>query len=351
MSRQPDADWPPIQFTVAADGNRVAYMHFAGSGPPFLWLLTPGTPPLSLLAGHRTLERFEHFRRGRSLIAFDWRGSGRSGPIDGALTLADLGADLDAAIDVVGSPVDATLPGRACFAVCVHAAHHPGRYRSITIEGGALRAGESWQGLYNRPGWQRDYPEHLRGLAEHYFTLTAEERVRFALQWESGVPASTWASYLESEADVDLTEVLPLIEVPTWVVARLPIDHEPARKMALLLPDSRLSIYEPSTAGAERANRDEWDRQLGAVLGDPPSTPAADPAEVARDDPARISITEREREVLGLIAHGDTNLEIAGTLGIVEGTVKRHVSNLLQKTGLKNRRQLMRFADARERAN
>lgn len=50
-------------------------------------------------------------------------------------------------------------------------------------------------------------------------------------------------------------------------------------------------------------------------------------------------ITEREREVLELVARGRANKEIAEILGIAQDTVKRHVSNTLQKLGVSDRAQ------------
>jgi two-component system response regulator NreC len=55
-------------------------------------------------------------------------------------------------------------------------------------------------------------------------------------------------------------------------------------------------------------------------------------------------ITEREREVVGLIALGHTNAEIAGKLHISEKTVETHRAHVLQKLGLRTRADLVRFA-------
>jgi DNA-binding NarL/FixJ family response regulator len=56
------------------------------------------------------------------------------------------------------------------------------------------------------------------------------------------------------------------------------------------------------------------------------------------------TLTRREEEILGLVARGLPNKEIADTLGIVEGTVKRHLQNILEKLHLRNRVELATFA-------
>lgn len=52
---------------------------------------------------------------------------------------------------------------------------------------------------------------------------------------------------------------------------------------------------------------------------------------------SQIDLTDRERQVLKMIAGGNSNKVIGHKLGITEGTVKVHVKNLLHKLGLRSR--------------
>ena len=50
-------------------------------------------------------------------------------------------------------------------------------------------------------------------------------------------------------------------------------------------------------------------------------------------------LSEREREVLQLVTNGDSNKEIATKLFIAQGTVKNHITNILDKLGVRDRTQ------------
>jgi len=72
-------------------------------------------------------------------------------------------------------------------------------------------------------------------------------------------------------------------------------------------------------------------RNYLAHAGDPDTLPAK-------------SITDREEEVLKLVAEGHSSKQIADLLFIAVKTVERHRSNILQKLGLRDRLELTRYA-------
>ncbi len=65
------------------------------------------------------------------------------------------------------------------------------------------------------------------------------------------------------------------------------------------------------------------------------TVPVGDPPNAYR----LTTLTPRQREVLSLIAEGDSNREMAGKLGIAEGTIRIHVAAILKALDLRNRTQ------------
>jgi DNA-binding NarL/FixJ family response regulator len=141
-----------------------------------------------------------------------------------------------------------------------------------------------------------------------------------------------------------------------------------ARELSRLLPDLRILMltmydneqyfFEALKAGASGyvlksvADRDLVEACRSAMRGEPFLYPGAvnslirnylDRAREGGGFPAK-AITDREEEILKLVAEGHSSKEIADMLVISVKTVERHRANLLQKLGLKDRLELTRYA-------
>jgi DNA-binding NarL/FixJ family response regulator len=100
-----------------------------------------------------------------------------------------------------------------------------------------------------------------------------------------------------------------------------------------------------STAGPEL-----YRELLRAAAGHPPFAPQlatlllGEFRRMARTEPATNPLSEREREVLQLVARGYTYRQVGNQLFIAEKTVENHVRNILGKLHLSRRAELIRWA-------
>ncbi len=135
---------------------------------------------------------------------------------------------------------------------------------------------------------------------------------------------------------------------------------DPIRVLVLTTFDLDEYVYEALRAGAsgfllKDAGREELVHAVRVVArGDALLAPAVTrrlvsefvlrpPAPTPRRDVLDV-LTQRERDVLGLIARGMSNSEIAAELIVGEATVKSHVAHLLMKLALRDRIQAVILA-------
>ena len=137
---------------------------------------------------------------------------------------------------------------------------------------------------------------------------------------------------------------------------RLRVEQPEVRVLALTTFDDDEDVFAALRAGAvgyllKDVSSDRLvEAVLAAARGESvlqPSVAARVVARVAqlpddaprRPQPLVVPLSDRELEVLRLLADGSSNREIAASLFLAEGTVKNHVTNVLAKLGARDRTQ------------
>ncbi len=133
---------------------------------------------------------------------------------------------------------------------------------------------------------------------------------------------------------------------------RIASTHPSSRVLVLTSFSDRTRIMDALSAGADgyllkHSDPEEIAAAIRSVhLGDAPLDPKAARAllESRRTEPESASLTEREREVLGLVQQGLANKQIARRLGISERTVKAHLTSVFATLGVSDRTQAALWA-------
>ena len=188
-----------------------------------------------------------------------------------------------------------------------------------------------------------------------------EDAGGFDIVGEAGDGSEAVARSAELDPDVVLMDVrMPNLD-GIEATRRIRAQPQPPRVLVLTTFDLDEYVYAGLRAGAsgfllkDALAADLVSAIRAVVAGDAVVAPSAtrrlierflDSGRLPEQDATRrlAVLTEREREVLALMAHGLSNAEIAGQLYLSEGTVKTHVSHLLGKLGLRDRVQAVVLA-------
>ena len=169
-----------------------------------------------------------------------------------------------------------------------------------------------------------------------------------AIVAEAGDGAEAVALYHEHVPDVVLMDLrMPKLDGVSAITA-IRTAYPEAHIVALTTYDGDTDIYRALSAGAcAYLVKDVLVAELvrairGAATGKR-VIPTAVASRLAEFTP-RIDLTERELEVLRLVAKGLRNKEISPVIGRTEGTVKVHVKNILQKLGVADRTEAVTLA-------
>jgi len=347
---------PRIEYTETSDGVRIAWTA-TGSGPTLVAL--PGVPFGDFAAEWRipVLRRAYLGLTGTvRLVQFDTRGSGHSQRDVPDLSFDATLRDLDAVLEAAG--VDrCVLLGfyHSCLHAVAYAARHPERVRGLVLFGGSLRGWDAMRG----PGTQallslidRDWDTFVESIAHAWLGWPAGEDGRLAADWFRNATTPEVARRVFRDASaIDVTADAAVVAVDALVLHRrdapvIPLDVSEALTTAL--PKGTLRVLDGASASLFFERMEETigvlrDATTGVVAGGRPGSPSGSRS-TRSSGPAGDALTQRELEVLRLIAAGSSNGEIAATLGLSINTVERHVGNIYRKIDARGRADATAYA-------
>jgi DNA-binding CsgD family transcriptional regulator/pimeloyl-ACP methyl ester carboxylesterase len=354
---------PIVEFATSVDGTRIAWAA-VGDGPTLI--LMPGVPLSDLEAEWRipTLRRaFGRLAERVRLIQYDGRGTGRSQRDVADVSLEAHLADLDAVIDAAGMR-EVVLLGfyHSAMTAIAWAARRAARTRGLILFGGAARgwdlmSGTGTQALISLI--ERDWDTFAESATHAWLGWPDDSEGRLAADlFRTSTSPVVARATLQAAGEIDVTADAASIRAPALVLHRRDAAVIPLRvstSLASAIPNGHLEIMSGSSASLFFERTDVVVDRLIAFTRDPAAP--ADGALSLDDSPTgptlvggattsggsggptgpAAALSPRERQVLSLIAEGDTNGQIAAQLGISINTVERHVSNVYRKIDARGR--------------
>jgi DNA-binding CsgD family transcriptional regulator/pimeloyl-ACP methyl ester carboxylesterase len=328
---------PPVQYVKTSDGYNIAYA-VSGQGQPLIFI-PPGFMNLRLYWQHYP-EWMQGLAERFRLIVYDHRGEGlstRGLPQDTGLE--DYERDLETLVDhFLNEPiVFLTLGARGHFAVR-YAAAHPDRVRAIVWF--TAHVANAWpEGIFGVTARQ-NWDLFLHELAPR--GLGPEEQDRYAAEYSRSINLEDYLIFYGVHHNLSVERELTTLRVPMLVVTQdrfMRVPPEEPRRVAEITPDAQyVSIGGDTLYGDHIQGLAAIDSFIANL------SPHEERVLRTRGAEIQDALSDREVEVLRLIAQGKSNPEIAKELFITRNTVQNHVSAILIKTNLNNRAQAAVYA-------
>ncbi len=188
-----------------------------------------------------------------------------------------------------------------------------------------------------------DHPSMREGLAALLERQSDLQVIALAADGQEAIDL-----YHEHQPDILLLDLSMPRKSGAEVVTEIRADFPHARIIILTTYDGDEDIYRTLRAGAvgyllkDVSNRELFSSIRHVHAGEKYLMPQV--AMKLTDRFQASELTDRELEVLTLMVQGQSNADISAALNVVEGTVKFHVRNILQKLGASDRTQAVIIA-------
>ena len=337
---------PQVRFARSRDGVRIAWSQH-GDGPTLVrvgtWMTHLQHDWESPVWRHWLTELGARF----TFVRYDDRGCGLSDREVPGLGLDAWVADLEAVVEASRSPsvVLFGISQGAAIAVA-YAARHPNRVSALVCLGGYARGHATMarsveqrdeQDALNtlvRIGWGRADPTFRRIFTGSLIPGGTEAQMRWFDELQRLSTSGEMAErLLRARSRIDVSRLAGRVLAPTLNLhARddAMVEFERGRELAALIPGAQFVPLD-SRNHLLLADEPAWHRFLEALDAFTQSSRA--PLATT----AAAGVSEREVEVLRLVAAGQSNAEIAESLSISVRTVERHLTNIYAKMGLLGR--------------
>lgn len=343
---------PRVAYARTSDGVEIAH-HVLGAGP---WLvMMPGVPFSYFMQEWQIAPQRElltWLSRFVTVVQYDGRGTGLSQRDVSDLSVAAMVRDLEAVVEHLGVE-DFGLFGfyNSCLGAIAYAAQHAGNLRGLFLWGAATQGSKEM-------GTERT--QALLSLIERDWDLFSETAAHAWSGWGSAIasrvadvfrqatsPAMA-RSTIEAAAAANVTPLLGHVITPTLVFHRAAQTQPPldvSREVATSLPNARLVVLEGDMPSHQVGDTSvAFELAVEQLTGVRPGPPRRARASDIRPNLSPSILTVREREVLGWVAHGDTNVEIAHRLGVTIHTIERHLVNIYRKVDVRGRAEAAAYA-------